>query len=444
MKKIAIIGGGYTGLVAAGDLARRPGCEVHLYERSEALGGLASDFTIQGHSLEKTYHHLFQSDTDILGMIEELGLAELMEWRDSSVAIFHVRKAYPFMSPTDVLRFSPIPFHARLRLGFVMLYLKLRKDWQPYVNRTALDWMRKACGPHAARVIWEPLLKGKFAQMFDRVSMAWLWARIHIRANSRQAGSGEKLGYIRGGFSQFTNALVQRFQQSGGHVHLNSTLSRLDQQPDGGVGLTTDAGVTRYDAVIFTGSCSAFARLLPEQANLTAYKAQLRSIPYLGAICLIFATDQDIGDQYWLNVNQADAPFLVFINHTRFIPRERYNGKHVYYIGSYQSMDSHLFNASTDEIKTKWYDYLHGIYPAFDRASIVEEHLFKLRDAQHVVEPGYPERKPDYQTPISGLYLANFAQIFPEDRGTNYAVREGRQIAQLLERDMKLAPTPRG
>lgn len=440
MKKIAIIGGGYTGLVAAGDLAQHAGCEVHLYERSEALGGLASDFTIQGHSLEKTYHHLFRSDTDILKKIDELGLAGLMEWRDSSVAILHGGRAYPFMSPTDVLRFSPIPFHARLRVGFVMLYLKLRKDWQPYVNRTALDWMRKACGRHAARVIWEPLLKGKFAQMFDRVSMAWLWARIHIRANSRQRGSGEKLGYIRGGFSQFTNALVQRFQQVGGNVHLKSSISHLTQHADGSVVLTTDEGLTRYDAVIFTGSCSAFARLLPDHDNLAAYRTQLRSIPYLGAICLIFATDQDLGDQYWLNVNQADAPFLVFINHTRFIPRERYNGKHVYYIGSYQSMESHLFNAPTDEIKTRWYEYLHGIYPDFDRARIIEEHLFKLRDAQHVVEPGYPERKPDYKTPIPGIYLTNFAQIFPEDRGTNYAVREGRQIAQFLASDMKLAP----
>jgi protoporphyrinogen oxidase len=436
MKKIAIIGGGYTGLVSAGDLACNPEFEIHLFERSTSLGGLAGDFTLQGESLEKTYHHLFRSDTDILQMIEELGLGDRLEWRDSSVAILYNGRAYPFMSPMDVLRFSPIPFLSRLRLGFVMLYLKTLKNWTPLVDKTALQWMRQACGEAATRVIWQPLLRGKFAQLFDRVSMAWLWARIHIRANSRQAGSREKLGYIRGGFSLFTAALECRFRMAKGQVHLGATITHLAPAPGGGILLKVSDSEIHFDAVVFTGSCQALARLVERVPQIDqAYLRQLRSIPYLGAICLIFATDQDLGEQYWLNINEGDAPFLVFINHTKFIPRERYNGKYVYYIGSYQAMDGALFNTDEAAIKLKWYDYLKTIYPKFRRENIVEEYLFKLRDAQHVVELGYPKIRPSYQTPIKGLYLANFAQIFPEDRGTNYAVREGRKISSLVARE---------
>ncbi len=318
-----------------------------------------------------------------------------------------------------------------------MLYLKTRRNWAPLVNKTALQWMRHACGESATRVIWQPLLRGKFAQLFDRVSMAWLWARIYIRANSRQSGGREKLGYIRGGFSRFTEALELRFRRAKGQVHLGATIAQLTPAIGGGILLRAGEIETKFDAVVFTGSCQAFARLVEGVPLIDQeYLTQLRSIPYLGAICLIFATDQDIGEQYWLNINESDAPFLVFINHTKLIPRERYNGKYVYYIGSYQSMDSTLFNSSEVTIKSQWYNYLKKVYPEFRRENIVEEHLFKLNDAQHVVEPGYTERRPSYRTPIPGLYLANFSQIFPEDRGTNYAVREGRKIATLIAHDL--------
>jgi hypothetical protein len=35
------------------------------------------------------------------------------------------------------------------------------------------------------------------------------------------------------------------------------------------------------------------------------------------------------------------------------------------------------------------------------------------------------------------VYLANFSQIFPEDRGTNYAVREGEKLAALMHEDLE-------
>lgn len=441
MKKarIAIIGGGYTGLVAALRLSERPQVVVTIFERSNACGGLAGDFTIQGASLEKTYHHLFRTDTDILALVDELSLTSKLRWLPSSVAIRRDGCTYPFMSPVDVLRFTPIPFFSRLRLGAVMLYLKHRRTWRPLVAQTALGWMRKACGRMACDVIWQPLLRGKFDHYHEHVSMAWLWARLHIRANSRNSAvAGEQLGYFDGGFSVLTRQLEAILRSRGVIIQTSATVETLHPRSDG-IRATVNGVSDDFDAVIFTGSSRAFGRLLrASQLGGETYLSQLESIPYLGAICLVFASDQDLGDHYWTNLNEPSAPFLVFINHTKLVSREAYAGRYIYYIGAYQPEDAELFRLNDTQLCVRWFSYLKTLFPHFDERRIVEQHIFRLRDAQHVVEPDYESRRPDYRTPLAGLYLANFSQIFPEDRGTNYAVREGARIAGIVADDAKL------
>src|SRR5258708_2558490 len=207
-RKLLVIGGGFTGLTAAYELSKHGAFSITLVERGADLGGLAAGFTLLGTSLEKAYHHLFRTDTAILNLLQELGLAEKLVWCESSVGVYLGGQIYPFMSPLDLLRFSPCSLASRLRLGLVMLYLQKRKNWRPLVAQTAHQWMKRACGCDAMRTVWTPLLKGKFDRYFDSVSMAWLWARIHVRANSRGGAVGqERLGYIRGGFSELTPRL---------------------------------------------------------------------------------------------------------------------------------------------------------------------------------------------------------------------------------------------
>jgi protoporphyrinogen oxidase len=287
--------------------------------------------------------------------------------------------------------------------------------------------MLRVSGSAATRVIWQPLLKGKFDGYYNQVSMAWLWARLHIRANSRdKKGDGEQLGYYRGGFARVTRALEREIRSRGAQIELDTTIESIDRNADGRPCFMVAGQSRAFDSVIFTGSTHAFARLLrPTGPALEAYANQLRSIQYLGAICLVFASTQDLGDFYWLNINSPDAPFLVFINHTKLIPPDHYNGRHVYYIGSYQSHDSAPFQSPPEAIKDRWYAYLKKMHPGFERTAVVEEHVFKLRDAQHIVDTEYEAKVPPYKTPLPGIYLSNFAQIFPEDRGTNFAVLEG-------------------
>ncbi len=431
-KKILIVGGGFTGLTAALRLAADAQCAVTLVESSPQLGGLAAGFPLGGTSLEKTYHHLFLTDTSILNLVQELGLAEKLIWCDSSVGIFRNGRVHAFKTPLDLLRFSPCSFVGRLRTGLAALYLKHQKNWRGFASVTAHDWMTRACGASAMASIWTPLLKGKFDRHAQHVSMAWFWARIHIRANSRSGGGQEKLGYFRGGFNVITTALEQEIRRRGVTIQTSAAVTAINADRTAVINGETVA----FDACLFTGPSPAMARLLPAQESLRDYARQLQSIEYLGAICLVFASDQPLGDFYWVNVNEPDAPFLVFINHTRLVDPSVYGGKYVYYIGAYLAPEGELYNLPDTALIERWLGYLKKMFPEFDARRLAEKHLFRFRAAQHIVDTRYAGKIPDYRTPLPGVFLANFSQIFPEDRGTNFAVKEGEKIAALIQQHL--------
>src|ERR687896_728004 len=111
---IGVIGGGIAGLTAALRLAQA-GRRVTLWERAPRFGGQAAAFPVEGASLEYFYHHLFQSDRDIVALIDELGIGDHLLWLPSNVGILADGKIYPLNGALDLLRLGFIPFVDRLR-----------------------------------------------------------------------------------------------------------------------------------------------------------------------------------------------------------------------------------------------------------------------------------------------------------------------------------------
>lgn len=432
-KHTVIIGAGYTGLVAALRLAEA-GQKVTILERGQTVGGLASDFTVEGASLERAYHHLFKTDTDIINLATELGVGDKLNWHDSSVALYYDDHLYPFKGALDLIKFKPLSFINRIRAGLTVLYLQKTNNWQKFQNVTAYDWMLKAAGKQVTEVIWEPLLRGKFDKYYDKVAMAWLWARIHIRAQSRETG-GEKLGYFTGGFQVFTDALVGRLTELGVQIVTGAEISSITSPKNKKVTIKfADKTTQAYDTCIATTPSHVFAKLIEaDKAVKPAYIKQLNGINYLGARLLIFSSEQDLSPYYWHNVNDVALPFLVFINHTRLIDKKAYNGKYIYYVATYVPHDHELFTCDDKELEKIWFKGLSQIFPEFSTKKIREKHFFRFANAQHIVDTNYNKKIPSNTTPLKNVYLSNFSQIYPEDRGTNYAVREGEKIAQLIQ-----------
>ncbi|MBI2410422.1 MAG: NAD(P)/FAD-dependent oxidoreductase [Candidatus Kerfeldbacteria bacterium] len=432
-KHIGIIGGGLTGMTAALELLK-DGHDITIIEGGSQTGGLAAGFTFEGASLEHAYHHAFKTDYDILDLIQELELKDQLNWFDSSMGVYYNGQLYPFRTPIDLLKFPPLRFWSKFRLGLTVLYLQHTKNWKRFEHVTAAEWMRKHCGKQAYEVIWKPLLHGKFHQYADQVSMAWLWARIHIRANSKEKGdSREKLGYMTGGFHTLIHALEERLRKEGVQIHLNEKVRGVRTAEQGTVQVETEQKTYTFDEVISTVSTHLFSQMLDSKdTTLANYKKQLASVQYLGAALVIFSSEQSLSPYYWVNVNDSASPFLAFIQHTNLAPTSWYNNRQVYYLATYVPHGHRFFTTDEAALKEEFFTYLKKIFPQFSPEQIHNTQVMRLRYAQHIVDTNYAEKMPAHVTPIPHVYLANFSQIFPEDRGMSYAIREGRKQAQLL------------
>lgn len=433
-KKIAIIGAGYTGLTIGYRLVKA-GFEVVIYEKENFVGGLASGFQLDGLPMEKIWHFLYMSDSDALALSQELGVRDLLNFYDSSVSTYYGGKLYSFSGPLDLLRFSPISFLSRLRTGIVALYLQHLKNWKPLTQVTALEWMTKWAGKQATNVIWEPLLKGKFGKYYDNVVMSWLWGRISIRVRSKEKAS-EKLGYFKGGFSVLTDRLKEEIEKGGGRILLGSAIQNVLKTENQKVSVEmVDGNSDLFDAVVATMPTSVFGELIKNNKEADKeYLKKLSAIDYIGAVVMVFTSNQKISPFYWHNINDQEIPFLVFLSNTVLSGEEVYGGKNVYYVGFYASHDHSYFSQSGELIMSEWEKGIKKMFPEFDASQIREKALFKFKNAQHIVDFGFEDKIPAYESAVPNVYLANFSQIYPDDRGINFAIQEGNKMALLIQK----------
>ena len=433
--RVGIIGGGAAGLAAAYELTLH-GHYAQVLEHAPFLGGQASTFEVGGGRLERGYHHLFVSDRDMAGLIEEIGLGDKLAWLESKVGLYHGGKVWNFGTPMDLLRFKPLSLAQRLRVGLWTFLLQKTTNWRKFERVTAREWLSRHMGQRAYEVIWEPLLRGKFGEHHDQVSMTWLWGKIYLRVASRGKGlQKERLGYPMGSFGEVFDVLGQRVVEQGGEVHLSSGVTRVVVENGRAIALEAaleggEPQVIDYDAVIATTPSYVFTRLapfLPED-----YLEKLQRVKYLSAVMVVLVLDRPLSGKYWMNIADADMPFVALIEHTNLIDKSLYGGNHVVYISNYPSRESALYQKSGEELVEEFTPYLRRINPDFDPSWIVEFHHHKVDGAQPIVGVDYGQHIPDHRTPVKGLYLANTTQIYPEDRGTNYSVRMGRRVAKMV------------
>jgi protoporphyrinogen oxidase len=428
---IGIIGGGIAGLSAAYELGKK-GHKVAVFEKEAELGGQAATFEVAGERLERFYHHIFSSDIDIRQLIDELGLGERVVWMDSKVGFLHQGRIYDFVTSRDLLRFRPVGWMDRVRLGLVALYLRRNKNWSQLEGRTAQEWMTKYAGRRNYNIVWGPLLKNKFGASADEVGMVWLWGKIHLRFASRDKGR-ERLGYLRGSFGLIIDALEKEILANGGEIHISAPVNKImveDEKGEKAVGLQIGKEVHPFDGVIATVPSPTFLGMLPQLP--TDYARKLEGVRYQAAVCLVLTLNRPLSHIYWLNISDPTIPFVAVVEHTNFVDPSNYGGKRIVYISNYVSKDSPLYQLNADELLTEYLPHLRKVNPRFDPSWIEERFLFREEAGQPVITRGYSSQIPEHRTPIPHLYLANTTQIYPEDRGMNYSVRLGLKISGVV------------
>ena len=412
-------------MVAAWDL-KKAGHEVTIFESAEYVGGLASGFK-EPHwkwSVEKFYHHWFQSDSEMLGLIRELELEDKVQFPRPLTVMYYKKKWYPFDSIINALLFPGLGWGLnKIRFGFVGLFLRLTNNWRALEKVTAHEWMLKWAGKKVYEHMWQPLLIGKFASYYKDVNMAWMWARMHARTT--------RLGTFEGGFQNFADLFAEKLRALGVEIRLGVSIKSIKQnQASGGLSVDDES----FDKVLVTTSPNLMAKLAPDLPE--NYLKGLLELKSMGAVVMTLSLKHSLSNDgyYWFNVPKEEGyPFLALVEHTNFVSSENFGGDRIVYAGDYLELGHEYFSMSDDELLERFIPAFQKFNPEFKREWINKIWVHKTNYAQPVPLVGHSKNIPDIQTPIEGLYFASMSQVYPWDRGTNFAVEIGRRAARMMK-----------
>ncbi len=432
---IAIIGGGITGLTAAYELSKQ-GHTVTVFERESYLGGLAYGFKEKNWEwhLEGAYHHLFTNDEAIISLSHELDIGnKLITKRPITSNLLPSISKLSFESregvrtaqldgPTQLFQFPGLSISDKIRTGALAAFCKLYPFWKTLEGVTAKEFFVKWGGKRAWKLIWEPLMIGKFGNLSDTIAASWLWARIHKRSPS--------LVYFEGGFQTLVSTLESAIKKNGGNIITGVSIDSIEKVSSIGhrVSCRDTQYIIRntvYDKVLFTTPSPIANRICPDIATKDAL-----SIPHLHAQVLILETKKPVLNSiYWLSITDRTFPFLAVVAHTNFMDKKHYGGNHLTYIGNYLPDGHPYLKMAKQQLLKEFMPYIKKFNPDF-QLSAVSCQLFTAPFAQPVHQLHYSKKAPTIKTSLPGVYLANMDSIFPWDRGTNYAVELGKNAAK--------------
>lgn len=423
--KIGIIGAGFTGLTAGLRLSQK-GSEVVIFEMQDRPGGLASGFKSNKWKwrLEKYYHHLFTSDRIIRNIAKEVG--QEIVYKKATTSTYLNGKIFRLDSALQLLKFSPLSFVDRLRTGIALLYLKATPFWKTLEKQTAQKFLKKSMGNLSWSLLWKPLFKGKFGGFGGDIPASWFWARIKKRSSS--------LGYPKGGFGSFAEKFISCIKKNGGEIIYQREVKQIIKKGKNII-VETNNGTFKFEQVICTLPTPAFINITKGLSE--SYVKILLPLKFMGMVNLVLSLKKQYfpDGTYWLNIADKTFPFLGVVEHTNFADKGNYNGETILYIGNYLPHGHSYFDKSAKELLEIFTPYLQKISSDFNKSHVNNLWVFKTPYAQPIFSLNYSKKIPGYATSIKGLFLANIQQVYPWDRGTNYAVEMGEKIAKLVDQD---------
>jgi protoporphyrinogen oxidase len=429
--KIAILGGGFTGLTASYYLAKK-GHSVVLFEKEHVLGGLASGFKSENWDwvLERAYHHLFYSDSDILNFANEIGFNDIFFQEPETSSLYKEQnptslklrgasnyRTIPVDTPQDFLRFPLLSIPEKLRSAAVLGFLKFSPYFSFYEKQTAEKFLQKTMGNNVWNILWQELFRKKFGKYAEKVVASFIWARINKRT--------KKLGYVKGGFQNFIDYIAEKNKELEVEIRRGTAVDEITK-----TAATFTTNGEHFDKVISTLPTPALTRITRDLFPQT-YINRLQKLHYLHAINLILETDNPFLEKtYWLNICTKGLPFMVVVQHSNFIDKQYYGGKHITYVARYVDLNDKLIKMSKEEVLNYWLPELKKI--TNHKSQITNSFLFKGPFAQPIFDKEFVKNKPDFETPVKNFFIANLDMTYPYDRGTNYAVKLGREVSRLL------------
>lgn len=400
--KIAVIGAGLTGLRVANELKEY--ANIKIFEKDQ-VGGLLSSFC-NGYCIEKFYHHLFRTDLELLEVIKEHGLSSKLVWKTVKIGFAVNDKIFSLSTPLEILKYPHMSIFDKLKLA--MFTLKSRRlNYEEYDDVSAVSALKERFSDKLLKNFFMPLLRAKFGENAERVSYAWLLARVAIRSNRKL--KGEEIGYLRHGFHQLVESMSEEVEI----VQEGCKIKRLEKWNVNG---------EDFDAVVFTAP-------IPELGELVK-SFGLPEISYQSSVCALVSLKKSFSDLYWINVD--NACFGAIIEHTNFMPFEDY-GENLIYLASYSTPEGWLFNQSDSEIQKLFIKDLRKF--GVEEKEINWFKIFKAKYSSPIYERGFIRKITPYRV-LKGFYIAGMTSKpnYPE-RSMNGSLKAGKEVAEIIKRD---------
>lgn len=439
--KVVIVGAGATGMGLAYLLAKT-GHQVEMIEATDQPGGLLRTFPVTDTSrLEYFYHHFFTHDVELNWLLDELGLADEILYRPSSMGVYRNGKIFPFNGMWDLAKFSAMSLTGRFRFGLTSALLALREKYTQVEDCSALEWFRKYAGRDATESIWRPMMESKFGNDADQIPLAWIAGRLRQRALSRKRGV-EQLGYLKGSLQVLTDELERSLAGLGVRLRLKSPVQSIDTT-DGKPTVTIVGGKQiTGDKLVITTPTSLTARWFQDSAP--TYSNQLSDIQYLGAICTLLSFPKKLSSTYWLNVADPGFDFGGVIEQTNLVNPSEYGDQHLVYLSKYVALDDPLLQLSDEQLVSRQTKQLEKLYRRPLRQSLQDHWVFRTRSAAPLTDLGFRSRVPKFRTPISNVFVGSMCHLYPEERSVNNSLCVAAEIAAEMGFEDAAKLIPRG
>jgi protoporphyrinogen oxidase len=422
-KKIAVLGAGPMGLAVAYELVKQ-GYAPQVFEADDRVGGMTATFDLGGLSIERYYHFHCISDKDFLTLLDELQLADKMNWVETKMGFYYQNQVLPWGNPIALLMFKGLSLIAKFRYGLHAFLSTKRNDWQPLDGMEASSWIKRWVGEEAYNVLWKKLFDYKFYHYANQLSAAWIWSRIRRIGRSRYNLFREKLGYLEGGSDTFLNAMKTFIENNSGQVHLSSPVEKVIIEKNTATGIQAKGIIYSFDIVISTVPLPYVAHLIPDLPESVV--EQYRSLRNIAVVCVIVKLKQSLTDNFWLNVNdpEMDIPGLVEYSNLRPLTDK------IVYVPFYMPAELDKFKDSNDSFANKVKTYLQRINPSLTNDDFIEIKVSRYRYAQPVCPPNFLASLPPYKSSVKGLWIADTSYYYPEDRGISESIGFGRKMAR--------------
>ena len=423
--------------VSLGYLLAQQGAEVELFEAAPALGGLAGSTRLEeGLTVDRFYHTILSSDRHLAQLCDELGLTPRLRFRETQMGFYHQGRIYSMNNVVEFLRFPPLGWIDRFRLGLTVLYAQLVKDWKKLEGISVEDWLKRLSGRRMFENIWRPMLRAKFDGSFQDVPATYIWSRL-VRMKSTRGGASQKeeAGYLVGGYTTLLEAMAERIRGAGGHIHLDSAVQEIVVGQGRAVGLRVAGTMHAFDALVATPPLPKTPSLNPGADP--AFRDFLAQTENLGIDCPLLVLDRPLSGFWTLNITDERVPFTGIIETTSYIDPEWVGGNHLVYLPKYTAPGSPWQRMSDEEIRRVWLQHLEAMFPAFSRQWIRHFAVHREPFVEPLHRPNSAHLIPPIRTPIERLYLATTAQIYPALTNVESVSRHARECARAV-----LEPSP--